>query len=390
MKILLYLTLILCSSLCLACSEGSPETTAEQMLNNTHTAYIGTYTRSEGHVDGKAEGIYRVEMDHSTGKITAQQTVAEIINPSFLSLSKDQSHLYAVSELAREDEPTGFLYHYKIVADSLQLVDRFPTDGQAPCHLGQDQSGQYIFVTNYFGGKLKVFKLGEDDKLKDIQRIQLEGSSVHPQQTAPLLHSTQASPDNQYIAVADKGSDKIWLFTIDEKQEQLVAHTQPFVAVQAGAGPRHMAWSADGQFLYVINELDNTIAVIQYERVDQRFSLVQVISTLPEDYAASSYCADLHLHPNGKFLYGSNRGHNSIAIFSVDAENGQLTSLGFESTRGEYPRNFSISPNNKLLLVANQNTSNITSYQIGVDGKLTYLDLDYEIGTPVCIEYVDK
>ncbi|MEN0050121.1 MAG: lactonase family protein, partial [Bacteroidota bacterium] len=237
------------------------------------------------------------------------------------------------------------------------------------------------------GGILKVYKRNEDGSLTDVQTIQLEGSSVHPQQTSPLLHSTKASPGNQYIAVADKGTDKIWLFTIDEGNEQLVPHSQPFVKVQAGAGPRHMVWSENGAFLYVINELDKTINVIQHKAEDQSFASVQSISTLPEGYEETSYCADIHLHPNGQFLYGSNRGHNSIAMYSIDAENGMLTSLGQESTRGEYPRNFNISPNGNLLLVANQNTSNITSYSIQADGKLQFLDLDYEIETPVCIEY---
>jgi len=388
MKIPTYIITIICSIVLLNCEETAQEMTKEEpIISEKLTAYIGTYTRSEGHVDGKAEGIYRVKIDASTGEISQQETVASLINPSFVKLSKDQSYLYTVSELAHEDEPTGFLYNYKITADSLQFVERFPTDNKAPCHIGLDQSGKYIFVTNYVGGIMKVYKRNEDASLTDVQTIQLEGSSVHPQQTSPLLHSTKASPNNEYIAVADKGTDKIWLFKIDEEKEQLIPHSQPFVKIQAGAGPRHTVWSANGKFLYVVNELDNTVNVIQYEADDQSFTSIQSVSTLPEDYEETSYCADIHLHPSGNFLYGSNRGHNSIAMYSVDSETGRLTALGLESTRGEFPRNFNISPNGNLLFVANQNTSNITSYRILTDGKLQFLDLDYEIGTPVCIEY---
>ncbi|MEM6700218.1 MAG: beta-propeller fold lactonase family protein, partial [Bacteroidota bacterium] len=178
-------------------------TKEEPMVQENLTAYIGTYTRTEGHVDGKAEGIYRVSIDTVSGEILEKKIVAKVINPSFVKLSQDQIHIYAVSELARENEPTGFLYNYKITPDSLQLIDHLPSDHKAPCHIGLDQSGQYIFVTNYVGGILKVYKRNEDGSLTDVQTIQLEGLSVHPQQTSPLLHSTKASPDNQYIAVAD-------------------------------------------------------------------------------------------------------------------------------------------------------------------------------------------
>lgn len=388
MKTPAYIITMICSILLLACEETTQEMTKEEpIVQEKLTAYIGTYTRTEGHVDGKADGIYRVSIDTSTGEISDKEAVAQLINPSFVKLSKDQSYLYAVSELAHEDEPTGFLYNYRITPDSLQLIERLPTDHKAPCHIGLDQSGKYIFVTNYVGGIMKVYKRNEDGSLTDVQTIQLEGSSVHPQQTSPLLHSTKASPDNQYMAVADKGTDKIWLFTIEEEKEQLVSHSQAFVRIQAGAGPRHTVWSASGEFLYVINELDNTINVIQYKSEDKSFASIQSISTLPEAYEETSYCADIHLHPSGQFLYGSNRGHNSIAMYSVNTITGKLTSLGMESTRGEFPRNFNLSPNGDLLFVANQNTSNITSYRINSDGKLQFLELDYEIETPVCIEY---
>ena len=169
MKIPTYITTIICSVLLLACEETPQEMTKEEPKSvEKLTAYIGTYTRTEGHVDGKADGIYRVSIDTTTGEILSKETVAAIINPSFVKLSKDRTHLYAVSELARKGEPTGFLYNYKITPDSLQIIDRLPTDHKAPCHIGLDQSGKYVFVNNYVGGIMKVYKRNEDASLTEI------------------------------------------------------------------------------------------------------------------------------------------------------------------------------------------------------------------------------
>ncbi|MEM9888076.1 MAG: lactonase family protein [Bacteroidota bacterium] len=387
MKILDYKILLL---LLLFACEPAPKQIAkiEENMNEKLLAYIGTYTRTEGHVNGKAEGIYRVSIDTVNGEIGNQRMLATITNPSFLKISKDGKQLYAVSELAREDEPTGYLHQYEIQKDTLVLLSRLPTDGKAPCHISLDQSGQYVFVTNYVGGLLKVYQRQADGKLAAVQSIQLEGSGVHPEQQGSHLHASKISPDNKWLAVADKGSDQIWLFLLDLEKEALFSAEQVSVKMQAGAGPRHLDWSADGQFLYVINELDNSVNVIQYNAENQEFVSIQSISTLPKDYEADSFCADLHLHPNGRFLYASNRGHNSITIYRIAPETGRLSWIGYEKTRGEFPRNFNLSPNGNLLFVANQNTDNITSYRIDKNGgTLKYLDLNYTIATPVCIAY---
>ena len=193
---------------------------------------------------------------------------------------------------------------------------------------------------------------------------QFTGSSTHPQQDSPHLHSVVISPDNTLAVAPDKGTDKIWLFNIDHKNGQLIPTQQAFLKIQNGAGPRHLVWSKNGAFCYVINELDNTINVIAYNKTKNTFTSIQVISTLPSDYQGESYCADIRLHPNGKFLYGSNRGHDSIARYAVDTTTGKLTFLGTTSTKGTYPRNFRIAQQGKFLYVANQNSRNITSYTI--------------------------
>ena len=383
------LLLLLFASVTISCNQ-KPEiinTTTEKKETNTNF-YIGTYTRAEGHVNGKATGIYEVQIDSITGKLSNKKTVTKLINPSFVAFSPNKKQLYAVSELAHEDEPTGFIYAYTIGKDSLELINRLPTDGQAPCHVSIDKTGQFAFVANYVGGVAKMYRIQENGGLVEADKIQVTGKSVHPQQDSPHLHSVIISPDNQLALVPDKGTDKIWIFKIDVENGKLMPYPQAFLKIQDGAGPRHLVWSSKGNICYVINELDNTINVIEYNPSKESFTSIQSVSTLPVDFKEESYCADIRLHPSGQFLYGSNRGHNSIAMYQVDSQTGQLSFIGTESTRGEYPRNFRIGPKGKFLYAANQNTDNITTYEIDLNtGRLKFTGLDYAIETPVCIEF---
>lgn len=349
------------------------------------TAYIGTYTRSEGHVDGKAEGIYRIGLNPRTGEMGSKMTVSPTINPSFLRLSEDKQYLYAVSELAHADEPTGFIHAFRTGGKELIEISKLPTNGQAPCHVEIDKTGALLIASNYVGGVATAYSIRNDGTLEESSRFVVP---VDPDNAPSWLHSANFSPDNKIVAIADKGRDKVWLNSLDQRTGQLVPHAQQFVQVEKGSGPRHAQWSADGRFLYVINELSNDVAVVARNPSRDRYNVIQTISTLPENYSGeTSYCADLHLHPNGNFLYGSNRGHNSIAMFGVDKATGILTSLGQEPTRGTYPRNFSIDARGNFLYAANQNSSNITSYRIGADGRLAFTKEDFKIATPVCVEY---
>ena len=352
------------------------------------TFYIGTYTRPEGHVDGNAKGVYKIQVNETTGEIKEKKLITELINPSFLTYSPNKKYLYIVSELAHADEPTGFIYAYKIEQDSLTFINQLPTDGQAPCHVSIDQNGQFAFVANYVGGVIKMYRINAKGALVAIDKQQVEGSSTHPQQDSPHLHSVIIAPDNKMAVAPDKGTDKIWLFKIDHENGKLVPTEQAFLKIQDGAGPRHLVWSKNGQFCYVINELDNTVNVIAYDKATQLFTSIQAISTLPQTFTGENYCADIRLHPNGKFLYGSNRGHDSIAMYEVNETTGKLTFIGTESTRGTHPRNFRIDAKGKFLYAANQNSRNITSYAIdATTGKLNFTGFDFKIGTPVCIEF---
>lgn len=352
------------------------------------TFYIGTYTRHEGHVDGNAKGIYKVQVNETTGEIAQKKLVAPLINPSFIAYSPNKKYLYAVSELAHADEPTGFVYAYKVGKDTLELINRLPTDGQAPCHVSVDQNGKFVFVANYVGGVIKMYQIKTDGSLVPADKKQFEGASTHPQQDSPHLHSVIISPNNKLAVAPDKGTDKIWLFTIDHEKGKLIPTEQAFLKIQNGAGPRHLVWSKNGNFCYVINELDNTVNVIAYDKSKKTFTSIQAIFTLPTGFIGESYCADIRLHPNGQFLYGSNRGHDSIVLYKVDSTTGKLTFIGTESTRGTYPRNFRIDTQGKFLYVANQNSRNITSYAIdATTGELSFTGFDFKIETPVCIEF---
>ncbi|OAV45481.1 lactonase family protein [Lewinella sp. 4G2] len=376
--------------LCLLFMAGrcSPPPKALRTGEQKRTVFVGTYTRTEGHVDGKAEGIYRLTANLETGALSDETLVAEVINPSFVTVRKKNDLLFAVSELAQKGEPTGFVHAYRIVkGGGLYQINKLPTDGLAPCHVELDQNENFVVVSNYVGGVAMVYKIERDGRLTAVDKFEVPTTAKQGKDS--WLHSANFSPDNRIVAICDKGLDRVWLFSMDESTGKLTPTRQGSIALPEGSGPRHAKWSDNGEFLYVINELSNTVTVLNRQGGDV-LSLEQTISTLPKGYREASYCADIHLHPSGQFLYGSNRGHNSIAIFSVNPETGLLTAADHQSTEGEYPRNFAISPNGKYLYAANQNTSNVATFRIDPnDGKLIKTEQAYEIPTPVCLEFTE-
>jgi 6-phosphogluconolactonase len=380
-----YLILALLFALCsfptcsvnLATDEGGDLATA--------SAYVGSYTRDEGWVNGKGGGVSEIDIRVKTGRILKQRIIADITNASFVAESADERYLYVVSELAREDEPTGFI-HVLDIENDYKEISKIPTDGKAPCHIEIDNTGNFVITTNYVGGVAKMYRRQVNGTLLPIDRF--EAIDKTGASRASHLHSTQFSPDNRIVAIADLGFDQINLFNLDAAKGQLVPHEQGAIKLADKAGPRHMHWSDNGEFLYVINELNSTVNVLGYDKKTDRFTNLQTITTLPAGWTGDNSTADLHLHPSGKFLYGSNRGHNSIAGFLVDPKTGLLTANGHASTRGEAPRNFSLSPDGRFLYAANQNSSTITVFSLNEkSGLLTYTEQGFVIGTPVCIEF---
>jgi len=347
--------------------------------------YIGTYTRRGG------KGIYVTRFDTETGQFGEVTLAAEASNPSFLALHPNQSILYAANEMG---EGGGQVSAFAIDATSggLAYLNQQPTQGSAPCHLTADATASVVISTNYSSGSVAVMPIGPDGRLKpSSQMIQHEGSSVDPRrQQGPHAHSVTIDPTNTYAYICDLGMDKVMIYRMDLEKGKLVPNpSQNWARVTAGSGPRHFAFTPDQRFAYAINELDSTVNGFAFDAADGSLKDICRISTLPDNFDGSSHCADVHVHPSGRFLYGSNRGHDSIAIYAIDEKTGGLTSLGFQSTQGKTPRNFTIDPTGRWLLAANQDTDNIVVYAIDEKtGSLTPNGQSAGASMPVCLTFV--
>lgn len=349
---------------------------------NENMAYIGSYTKKEGHVDGKAKGIYSIYQNPDNGKIRLGSVLAEIPNPSFVKVSEDGQFLLAVSELTEKEAASGFIYSFKInIDDSLEEIMKISTEAFAPCHIEIDKTGNYVFVSNYLGGVVMEYQLNEAGELLKKQSLKFE----EPQKTH--THSSRISPDNKQLYIADLGSDKIWIYDFDEENGKLTANKQAAVNLEPGSGPRHLVFSKDGKYIYSANELGNSVS--RFQVLDRGgLKLLETLSTTSKDFSRENFPADIHLHPSGKFLYVSNRGNNSIAGFTVDSTSGKLKLIGFTGIQGKTPRNFAISPYGDYLYVANQDSSTISSFKINPDtGKLELLSTPMDAKSPVCIEF---
>lgn len=371
-----------------SCGEGQqqnqPETTSQtNTTEDMRTIFVGTYTKKEGHVDGQADGIFTIYQNPETGELEQGRTVAQVTNPSFVKASEEGKRLLAVSELGSGDAASGYIYSYKILEnDSLEQISRLSTESFAPAHIELDQTGRYVFVSNYMGGVVMMYRLHDDGSLEKQQRIDLE----NPEESH--AHSVTISGDNKTAYIADLGNDKIWIFDFDAENGELTPNVQPSISLEEGAGPRHFTLSEKGDYAYSINELNSSVSVF---RVQEEGSLesIQNIPSLPEDFTGGNSAADIHLHPNGRFLYVSNRGHDSIAGFEVNEEDGTLSVIGHTSTRGETPRSFAISPGGDYLYVANQDSNTIAAYKLDTNtGELSPMGEPLTVMTPVSLEFV--
>ena len=372
----------------ISCGEKKENTEAQAEFSNIEkdtmeTIFVGTYTKKEGHVDGQADGIYTLYRNPENGDLKKGRTIAEVVNPSFVKASKDGKFLFAVSELGKKDAESGFIYSFRITEnDSLEQLSKLSTESFAPAHIALDQSGKYVFVSNYMGGVVMMYKVSEDGTLTKQQRIDLE----NPEKSH--AHSVTISADNERAYVADLGNDKIWIFDLDAEEGRLTPASQTSVTLEEGAGPRHFTISEDGNVAYSINELNSSVSVFNVG-AEGGLEIIQNISSLPEGFSEKNSAADIHLHPSGKFLYVSNRGHNSIASFTIDETSGELTALEHTSTRGKTPRNFAISPDGEHLYAANQDSNSVRIFKIEEEsGKLQPEGEPLEVMTPVALEFV--
>jgi len=338
--------------------------------------FVGTYT------EGESQGIYKYALS-SDGSLKKLGLMAEAVNPSFLALSTDGNYLLAVNEVS-DDSQMGFVSSFKIGKDTLSFIDKKPSGGAHPCHIITNSDG-FVVVANYSGGNMGLLKIQDDGRLSDLLDVQQhEGSGPHPRQDAPHAHSGWFTEAGDIISV-DLGTNQLWFSSLDSKANRFISKDRPTFSMEPGAGPRHLAIHPEKPWIYVVNELSSSVSLIKEDAGSVKLGIAQTLTTLPSDFSGENTCADIHISPDGNFLYASNRGHNSIAVFSIDAESGSLSALGHESTRGETPRNFNLSPDGEFLVVANQTSNNLVSFQRNRQtGLLTYKD-EIEAPTPVCI-----
>lgn len=373
-----FLRLLVCSSLLLSFTGFSGES----------LVYFGTYTT------GTSKGIYVSRFDSTTGKLTDPELVAKIENPTFLAVAPGEHFLYAVSEVDKiGDKNTGAVKAYAVDATTGKLtpLNQQISGGAGPCHISVDATGKNLFVANYGGGGIAALPIHADGGLGEATAFfQHTGSSVNTnRQTTPHAHFIMPSPDNRFVLNCDLGLDKVFAYRLDADAGKLEPADPMFATVTPGSGPRHLVFSADGKFVYVINEMGGTITVFSYDATTAAMKEVQVISSLPKDFSAKNTSAEIVLHPSGKFLYASNRGHDSIALFSVDQKTGRLTFIEHQSTMGRTPRHFTIDPTGRWLIAENQASDSVVTFAIDADtGKLKPTGQTLSLGVPVCAVFV--
>ncbi|HUG93592.1 MAG TPA: lactonase family protein [Planctomycetaceae bacterium] len=369
------------------------ETTAANLSSSPKSlrVYIGTYTR------GDSRGIYAFDLDLESGALESRGLAAELRNPSFLAIHPNRKFLYAVSEVSDAGgRPTGGVSAFAIEAGTgkLTALNAQPSGGAGPCHLVVDPSGQCVLVANYGGGSVAAIPVQANGRLAEpASTIQHEGQSVNPRrQQAPHAHSINVDKTNRFAVAADLGLDKLLVYRLKPDTGGLTPNDPPHATVEPGAGPRHFAFHPGGRFAYVINELDLTVTAFAWDAGRGALEAIQTVTTLPGDFQGSREglsTAEVQVHPSGRFLYGSNRGHDTIAMFAIDGQTGKLTPLGHEKTGGRTPRNFGIDPTGAYLLAANQDSHSVVVFKINSQtGRLEPTEHHVEVPSPVCVKFL--
>jgi 6-phosphogluconolactonase len=349
--------------------------------------YIGTYT------EHGSKGIYVCSFDAGTGRLGSPVLAAETSQASFLAASSDRKFLYAVNEVDHFDgKATGAVSAFSIDSSSgkLTLLNQVSSGDPGPAHIVLDRTGKYVLVANYDGGSVAVFHLLPDGKIGEAAGFaRHSGSSVNRErQEGPHAHAVAMSPDNRFALVADLGLDELFLYPFDDSSGTL--GEARVMKTDAGAGPRHLVFSGDGKFVYVINELTSIVVVYSYEASRGAMNPVQTVSTLRSGFAGANTAAEVALHPSDTFLYASNRGDdNSIAVFAVDPAKGTLTLIEHVPTNGKTPRHFAIDPGGRWLIAANQDSNSIVTFRIdGKTGRLTAVGQPTEVFSPTMVDFV--
>lgn len=377
--------------LTMSCSPAA-EQAGQQFESADYLIYFGTSTRGEA----GSKGIYVSQYASSTGEFSAPELAAEAVNPSWVTIHPNGEFLYAVGETygdAAADAGAVSAFRINRPDGTLTLLNTVSSMGKGPCHLAIDRTAKMLAVANYGGGSVASYPVNADGTLGEAATFhQHESTGPDPRRPdrprQPRGHSVDFSADNRFLVSCDLGLDEIFVYPVDPAAATFDIAAAKRTKVADGAGPRHFAFHPSAKFGYVINELGSTITAFTYDAQAGALSEVQTVSTLPEDFTGRNSTAEIVVHPSGKYVYGSNRGHNSIAAFAIDEATGQLTLIEREPTLGEIPRNFAIDPTAAYVLAGNQNTGNVVQFGIADDGSLTPTGRTMPAPAPICIQFV--
>jgi 6-phosphogluconolactonase len=360
--------------------------------------YVGTDTNDGDHKT-TSKGIYAYRYDASTGQITPLGLAAETTNPSWIALDPNGRYLYAVNEVRNYKGPnSGGVSAFSIdrtegdrSTGKLTFLNEVPSRGADPCYITVDKTGKYVLVANYTGGSVAVFPVLADGKLGEASAfVQHTGHGPDPsRQEGPHAHSIDLSPDNRFAFADDLGLDQLLVYKFDSAKGSLTPNDPSFVRMDAASGPRHFALHPNGEFAYVLGEMKGTVTALAASLTAGAFRSLQTISTVPKDFKGTTEDAEIEVHPSGKFLYASNRGPDSIAVFAINPGKGTLTPVEYASTQGKTPTSFEIDPTGTLLLAENKKSDNIVVFRIDQKtGHLTATGQKLEVGSPVCLKFL--
>jgi len=364
-----------------ACAHGG--------ASGEYLVYFGTYTSAKSH------GIYVSRFASGTGRLSAAELAAETPHPSFLAVHPSRRFLYAVGEIAgREGRRAGGVNAFALDRRTgrLAALNQQPSGGLGPCHVEVDKTGRCLLVANYGSGSVAALPIGKDGRLgAPVCTRQHTGSSVHPQrQAGPHAHCVNVNPANRFALVCDLGLDRVLVYRLDPKHGTLLPNDPPSAAVRPGAGPRHLAFRRDGRFVFVVNELASTLSAFAFDPRRGALAEVETVSTLPAGFAGTNNtCAEVAVHPNGRFVYASNRGHDSIVTFAVDPASGRLGYVAHQATGGRTPRHFALDPTGKWLLAENQASDSVVVFRLDTkSGRLLPTGQAVSVPSPVCAVFV--
>ena len=361
---------------------------AEGKKQPDYLIYIGTYTGPS------SKGIYAYRFDANTGKATELGAAGEIANPSFLALDPSRTLLYAVSEISNfHNQHTGAISSFRInpKTGKLTLLNQVSSAGAGPCFIALDRTGKHLLAANYEAGSVAVFPILPEGRLGSATSIiQHSGHGADAErQQGPHPHWIGLSANNKFAVTADLGLDKLFVYRFDPSTGSLAKDNATPFSLPPRSGPRHLTFDSSGKFGYVINEMSSTLTVFSFDQERGNLREIQTISTLPGDFAGKNDTAEIALHPNGKFLYGSNRGHDSIAVYAVNPKNGTLATIEYVPSGGAKPRSFEIDPSGSYLFVANQISNKVVIFRIDRNtGRLTPTGEALDVPSPVCIKFL--